>query len=146
LAIPLLTSSLTTIFAFLPMLLIDGQTGEYAFSLPMVVILLLLSSWFLSMYMTPAMCFWFMKVKPKNGLTTEDKGSAEAPEEPSEEDAYSGRFYQIYLGILAKMLHMRIIVVIAAAGENHRGDCGRRLYCSRRTACLPAGQGVFRAQ
>ena len=30
----------------------------------MVVILLLLSSWFLSMYMTPTMCFWFMKVKP----------------------------------------------------------------------------------
>ena len=40
------------------MLLIDGQTGEYAYSLPMVVIILLLSSWFLSMYMTPAMCFW----------------------------------------------------------------------------------------
>nr|MDJ0723045.1 efflux RND transporter permease subunit [Desulfobacterales bacterium] len=62
LAIPLLTSSLTTILAFIPMLLIDGQTGEYAFSLPMVVIILLLSSWFLSMYMTPSMSFWFMKV------------------------------------------------------------------------------------
>ena len=37
LSIPLLTSSLTTILAFLPMLLLDGQTGEYAFSLPMVV-------------------------------------------------------------------------------------------------------------
>jgi multidrug efflux pump subunit AcrB len=55
LSIPLLTSSLTTILAFVPMLMIDGQTGEYAFSLPMVVILLLLSSWFLSMYMTPVM-------------------------------------------------------------------------------------------
>ena len=37
LAIPLLTSSLTTILAFTPMLLLTGQTGEYAFSLPMVV-------------------------------------------------------------------------------------------------------------
>jgi len=54
------------------MLMIDGQTGDYAFSLPMVVILLLISSWFLSMYMTPAMCFWFMKVKPKEEKTNSD--------------------------------------------------------------------------
>ncbi|MGD8942832.1 MAG: efflux RND transporter permease subunit, partial [Desulfobacterales bacterium] len=115
LAIPLLTSSLTTIFAFLPMLLIDGQTGEYAFSLPMVVILLLLSSWFLSMYMTPAMCFWFMKVKaPKNAPAASE--SAEAPGKEDEMAAYSGRFYQIYLGILKKMLHLRFIVIAAAAG------------------------------
>jgi multidrug efflux pump subunit AcrB len=116
LAIPLLTSSLTTILAFIPMLMIDGQTGEYAFSLPMVVILLLLSSWFLSMYMTPAMCFWFMKVKPKDRSTAEDNESAGMPGEQTEEDAYSGRFYQIYLRILAKMLHLRIIVLIVAAG------------------------------
>ena len=115
LAIPLLTSSLTTIFAFLPMLLIDGQTGEYAFSLPMVVILLLLSSWFLSMYMTPAMCFWFMKVKaPKN--TPPASESTEVPGEEDEMAAYSGGFYQIYLGILKKMLHLRFIVIAAAAG------------------------------
>ncbi|MGD9220481.1 MAG: efflux RND transporter permease subunit, partial [Desulfobacterales bacterium] len=115
LAIPLLTSSLTTIFAFLPMLLIDGQTGEYAFSLPMVVILLLLSSWFLSMYMTPAMCFWFMKVKtPKKPPAASE--SAEVPSEEDEMAAYSGRFYQIYLAILKKMLHLRFIVIIAAAG------------------------------
>jgi multidrug efflux pump subunit AcrB len=116
LSIPLLTSSLTTILAFMPMLMIDGQTGEYAFSLPMVVILLLLSSWFLSMYMTPAMCFWFMKVKPRDRSTAEDNESAEKPAEQTEEDAYSGRFYQIYLRILAKMLHLRIIVLIVAAG------------------------------
>jgi multidrug efflux pump subunit AcrB len=115
LSIPLLTSSLTTIFAFLPMLLIDGQTGEYAFSLPMVVILLLLSSWFLSMYMTPAMCFWFMKVKaPKN--TPPASESTEVPGEEDEMAAYSGGFYQIYLGILKKMLHLRFIVIAAAAG------------------------------
>ncbi len=49
LAIPLLTSSLTSILAFMPMLLLDGSTGEYAYSLPAVVTILLLASWFLSM-------------------------------------------------------------------------------------------------
>jgi len=67
LAIPLLTSSMTTILAFVPMLLLDGQTGEYAYSLPMVVTILLLGSWFLSMYVTPFMCFWFLKVKLREG-------------------------------------------------------------------------------
>ncbi len=49
LAIPLLTSSLTTVFAFLPMLLIKGNSGEYVRSLAQVVAILLLGSWFLSM-------------------------------------------------------------------------------------------------
>ena len=114
LAIPLLTSSLTTIFAFVPMLLIDGQTGEYAFSLPMVVIILLLSSWFLSMYMTPAMCFWFMKIKPSAKSSGQNAGSVEAPAKNTEEDAYSGRFYQIYRRLLHRMLHLRLIVLAAA--------------------------------
>ena len=37
LALPLLTSTLTTIFAFLPMLTIIGDVGEYVSSLPVVV-------------------------------------------------------------------------------------------------------------
>jgi multidrug efflux pump subunit AcrB len=106
LAIPLLTSSLTTILAFVPMLLIDGQTGEYAYSLPMVVIILLLSSWFLSMYMTPCMCFWFMKVdtKKKSG-----RKQAEG------KDPYDGKFYRVYRGLLTVILRMRYMVVIAGA-------------------------------
>jgi len=116
LSIPLLTSSLTTILAFLPMLLIDGQVGEYAFSLPMVVILLLLSSWFLSMYVTPAMCFWFMKVKtaPKFESQT-DAGLTEPPDsENKDSDPYSGRIYLFYRGLLDRMLRLRIIVLLGA--------------------------------
>lgn len=107
LAIPLLTSSLTTILAFVPMLLIDGQTGEYAYSLPMVVIILLLSSWFLSMYMTPCMCFWFMKVD-----ANKDAGS----QQTEGKDPYGGKFYHVYRRLLALMLRLRYIVVIAGAG------------------------------
>ena len=62
LAIPLLISSLTTIFAFLPMLLAEGGAGDYVRSLAQVVTILLLGSWLLSMTITPAMCAWFLKV------------------------------------------------------------------------------------
>ena len=112
LAIPLLTSSLTTILAFVPMLLIDGQTGEYAFSLPMVVIILLLVSWFLSMYVTPAMCFWFMKVGPKSKAQESDSGEAESLSRKQDQDPYSGRFYQIYRRLLQRMLHLRFAVLL----------------------------------
>jgi multidrug efflux pump subunit AcrB len=106
LAIPLLTSSLTTILAFVPMLLVDGQTGEYAYSLPMVVIILLLSSWFLSMYMTPSMSFWFMKVASRTDPSASD----------SDADAYQGKFYRVYRGALEKILHFRKLALIGGIG------------------------------
>ena len=96
LAVPLLTSTLTTILAFMPILLIDGQTGEYVFSLPVVVMILLLGSWFLSMYVTPAMCAYFMK-PPKT-----DADIAPA----------SGRIYGAYRGLLRAAIRARYLVVL----------------------------------
>ena len=116
LAVPLLTSSLTTILAFVPMLLVEGQTGDYAFSLPMVVMLLLISSWFLSMYMTPAMCLWFMKVKPKKKASKPGRAQAENSTESKKEDLYSGRFYKVYKGILKQVLRFRVFVLTLAVG------------------------------
>jgi multidrug efflux pump subunit AcrB len=86
----------------MPMLLLDGQTGEYAYSLPMVVTILLLASWFLSMYMTPFMCFWLLKVKPREGASATG-GS---------DDAYSGGIYKVYRAALYRMLRLRYIVLI----------------------------------
>jgi multidrug efflux pump subunit AcrB len=80
----------------------------------MVVIILLLSSWYLSMYMTPAMCFWFMKVKPASKSAKPASGSVDTPANDMGEDAYSGRFYQIYRRLLHRLLHLRLIVLVAA--------------------------------
>ena len=118
LAIPLLTSSLTTILAFLPMLLVSGQTGEYVYSLPMVVIILLLGSWFMSMYMTPAMAFWFIRVKP----TGSGDGGPEGQAEGQGADPYGGGFYRRYRGVLELALRARlpamaiIVALLVGAG------------------------------
>jgi len=96
LALPLLTSSLTTIFAFVPMLLVPGGAGEYVRSLAQVVIILLLVSWVLSMTVTPAMCAWFMK--PEAG-------------EGDREPAYRGAGYWVYRCMLATFLRRRILVI-----------------------------------
>ena len=71
LALPLLSSTLTTVFAFVPMLLTEGGAGEYVGSLAQVVAILLLASWLLSMSVTPLMCAWFIRVRPRQADTKE---------------------------------------------------------------------------
>ena len=62
LAVPILTSTLTTIFAFLPMLTIVGNVGEYVSSLPIVVAATLSASYLVAMLLTPLTCWWLLKV------------------------------------------------------------------------------------
>ena len=102
LAIPLLTSSLTTIFAFLPMLLVEGSAGEYVRSLAQVVAILLLGSWLLSMTVTPAMCAWFMR----------------QPTAPVQEagGAYGGILYRVYRRLLGLFLKWRLIAIASLIG------------------------------
>jgi multidrug efflux pump subunit AcrB len=100
LSIPLLTSSLTTILAFLPIYLLTGDVGEYSVSLPVVIIILLMGSWFLSMYLTPYMCYHFMKPPAKTD------GGAEGAE-PN-----SGRIYVAYRALLTFLLKQRYAVLV----------------------------------
>ncbi|MFC4698724.1 efflux RND transporter permease subunit [Glaciecola siphonariae] len=63
LAIPLLTSSLTTILVFLPLMLAESASGEYTRSVSLVILISLLVSWFLSLSVTPLLCYHFVKIK-----------------------------------------------------------------------------------
>lgn len=103
LAVPLLTSSLTTILAFMPMMLIDGSSGEYVRSLAQVVTILLLGSWLLSMTVTPAMCAWFMTA------TNTGADEVEAPK-------YQGAMYRIYRVVLGAFLKFRLLSIAALIG------------------------------
>src|SRR5271154_2108237 len=59
-ALPLLISSVTTIAAFLPLFLLSGASGEYAFSLAAVVALTLGGSWIAALYILPALTVWLI--------------------------------------------------------------------------------------
>ncbi|MGD9217502.1 MAG: efflux RND transporter permease subunit [Desulfobacteraceae bacterium] len=95
LRIPLLTSSLTTAAAFLPIILAESGLGEYCASLFKVVTIALLISWGLSITMMPLLCMLFIKIK------TKAKG-----------DKYQSRFYQLYRRVLVKALQNRIVFLI----------------------------------
>lgn len=96
LAIPLLTSSLTTILAFLPLMLAPDSTGEFLRALAQVIILTLLASWFLSCTVTPLLCVWFL---PEPSATA---GSA-----PS----WADRVARSYGRVLEVLLRHRLPVV-----------------------------------
>jgi multidrug efflux pump subunit AcrB len=105
LALPLLTSTLTTVFAFGPIMLQVGSTGDYTSSLGSVMIILLLGSWFFSMFSSTSMCFWFLKPKPATG-GDKQQGS----------DPYQGKFYGFYRWVLKFSLRYRFLVIAVTGG------------------------------
>jgi multidrug efflux pump len=64
LKVPLLTASLTTAAAFLPIYLAESNVGEFTASLFKVVTITLLCSWVISLTIIPLLCVKFLKVSP----------------------------------------------------------------------------------
>ncbi|MFW5870170.1 MAG: efflux RND transporter permease subunit [Candidatus Sumerlaeota bacterium] len=62
---PMLFGTLTTVAAFFPMLSIPGTTGEFIYSLPVVVSITLLTSWVIAMTVTTIMSYWM--IRPTHG-------------------------------------------------------------------------------
>ena len=96
LKIPLLTSSLTTAAAFLPIYLAESGVGEYCAPLFKVVTITLLSSWILSLTMIPMLCVFFLRVKKKPERSTSDS-----------------KFYATYRAFLITILRHRFLTVLA---------------------------------
>ncbi len=65
--VPLGVASITTISAFLPMLLLEGTEGEFAFSLGAVVTIMLLGSWLTALYVVPYLCMFLLRRSRKPG-------------------------------------------------------------------------------
>lgn len=97
LAVPLLTSSLTTILAFLPLMLAQDATGEFLRALSQVMIITLLGSWLLSVTVTPLLCVAFLK-------SGGDQGGR-----------YQALMSAAYAGLLARALRHNAFLLVAAA-------------------------------
>jgi multidrug efflux pump len=60
-AVPVLTSTLTTVGAFMPLLLLSGMAGEFIRSIPQIVIISLTSSYIVAMLVSPALAYLLFK-------------------------------------------------------------------------------------
>ena len=96
LQVPLLTSSLTTAAAFLPIYLAESAVGEYTGVLFEVVTITLLISWLLALTFIPLLCTIFLKVTPKEAGT----------------DAFDTPFYRAYRGVLTTFVRGKWLSIV----------------------------------
>ena len=64
--VPLAVASVTTVSAFIPMLILEGTTGEFAFSLGAVVAVMLAGSWLTAHYILPFLASYLLRPKAKS--------------------------------------------------------------------------------
>ena len=97
LRVPLLTASLTTAAAFLPIYLAESNVGEFTASLFKVVSITLLCSWILSLTVIPLLCARFLRAetKPQN---------------------FDTPFYRHYRTLVSFLLRHRSLAVAATLG------------------------------
>ena len=95
---PLAVASITTVAAFLPLLILEGSEGEYGYSLGAVVGIMLAGSWVSAVYLLPALCVWFAK---KKDVSSETKSSP---------------LIDLYGKLIAKILPWSVLVIVISYG------------------------------
>ncbi|MBF4691580.1 efflux RND transporter permease subunit [Fusibacter ferrireducens] len=70
-SIPVLTSTLTTIGAFSPFLMLNSIAGDFVKALPIIVIIALSASYLIALFVTPAMAYIFFKPSTKKVITVD---------------------------------------------------------------------------
>lgn len=69
-ATPVLTSTLTTIAAFSPLLALNSLAGDFVIALPQVVIIALISSYLVALLVSPTMAYMFFRKEEGNNKKT----------------------------------------------------------------------------
>lgn len=97
---PIIASTLTKIFAFLPMIFWPGVVGSFMSYIPLTLIITLSMSLFVALVFNPVICSTFMKISPKQ---MGKNGELEF-----------GRFMQVYMNIVNWALNHRPTTIIAS--------------------------------
>ena len=98
---PLLGATVVAVMAFYPIFASTEAAGEYCRTLFSVVAISLLSSWVISMTLTPLQCIDL--IKPKAG--------SEAGKDP-----FEGRFYVMFRGVLERAIRARYLTIACMVG------------------------------
>ncbi|MEC8428047.1 MAG: efflux RND transporter permease subunit, partial [Pseudomonadota bacterium] len=93
---PLAVASITTVAAFIPLLILEGTSGEYAFSLGVVVAVMLAGSWLTAMYLLPPLAVWLSSKQVKDST------------------AKPSRLVRMYSPLVRKTLSFSVPIIIMA--------------------------------
>jgi len=91
--VPILTSTLTTVGAFVPLLLLTGTAGDYIRSIPQVVIISLSASYFVAVFALPVFAWIFLK--------------------PSKIQKNTARIRHFFVNALSKALKKKVLILSA---------------------------------
>ena len=100
-AYPVISSTLTTLSAFFPLIFMPGIIGEFIKFLPITVIIVLFSSLLVALIFNPVFCRYFIKIPKKAGLIKDE-----------EEAANSSMILRAYAYLLDYSLKMSWLVII----------------------------------
>jgi len=102
LALPLASSTATTILVFLPLMLAEHVAGEYTRAISIVIAITLTASWVLAMTVTPILCHRFIRLAP------EGRGSGGAPPRRDPSRVLFEAMNRGYERVLRRVLRARI--------------------------------------
>ena len=119
LRVPLLTASLTTAAAFLPIYLAESAVGEYTNPLFKVVTIALLCSWGLALTMIPLLCTLFLSPEKLQGgskglVAFVMKIILRKRGHDPEGSVYDTPFYRGYRGMLGFFLRFKYFTIVGA--------------------------------
>jgi len=110
-AIPVIASTATTVFAFIPLLWWPGIMGDFLKYLPITLITTLSSSLFVALVINPTFCSFFIKAPKKTKIHKSEEDILNAGESPLME---YGKIIGTYEAFLKKCLNNRIAVMVSA--------------------------------
>lgn len=111
---PLLGATVIGIMAFAGIGLSDDVTGEFLYSLFMVILVSLMLSWLLAITVTPLFGYYLLRKKNDNTDSDEQQDSeADANQKPSKRERFGRLFYSAYRRLLHLALRLRVMTVSA---------------------------------
>ncbi len=102
-AVPVTTSTITTVAAFFPLIFMPGIAGEFIGFLPETLIITLSSSLFVALLINPVLCSTLMRVRVKRGV------------KPGADDLKlvdQSRVLRIYQSLLRLVLRVRLLTIM----------------------------------
>ncbi|PCF95733.1 efflux RND transporter permease subunit [Vreelandella nigrificans] len=111
--LPLLGATIIGIMAFAGIGLSDDVTGEFLYSLFIVILVSLLLSWLLAITVTPLFGYYLLRKNDSDSENTTDQRANSNEEEACEHELYGGLFYRVYRQLLILALRLRVITVSA---------------------------------
>lgn len=108
--LPLLGATVIGIMAFAGIGLSDDVTGEFLFSLFIVILVSLLLSWLLAITVTPLFGYYLLRKEETDSDNATDQPES-SEEDLSKRELYGGFFYRTYRRLLILALRLRTITV-----------------------------------